>query len=146
MTALAGANVIYGLGMIESGITFDYGQLVMDNEFAAMIKHAVNGIEVSDKTLAVEVINEIGPFGDFISHDSTFDNMRSQSQPQLIDRQIRDNWKLAGEKDLYDKACQKARDLLETHEPDPLPESTLSELRGIINAAEKELGVIVSSE
>ncbi len=132
--------------MIESGITFDYGQLVMDNEFAAMIKHAVNGIEVTDKTLAVEVIHEIGQFGDFISHDSTFDNMRSQSQPQLIDRQIRENWQLAGGKDLYEQACQKARHLLETHKPEPLPESTLSQLRTIVNTAEEELGVVLSKE
>ncbi len=132
--------------MIESGITFDYGQLVMDNEFAAMIKHAVNGIEVTDETLAVEVIHEIGQFGDFISHDSTFDNMRSQSQPQLIDRQIRENWQLSGGKDLYEQACQKARHLLETHKPEPLPESTLSQLRTIVNAAEEELGVVLSKE
>jgi trimethylamine--corrinoid protein Co-methyltransferase len=132
--------------MIESGITFDYGQLVMDNEFAAMIKHTVNGLEVSDETLAVEIINEIGPFGDFISHDSTFDNMRSQSQPSLIDRQIRENWEMGGGKDLYEKSCEKARHLLETHTPDPLPDSTLLELRNIINAAEKELGVEISKE
>jgi trimethylamine--corrinoid protein Co-methyltransferase len=41
LPALAGANLIYGLGMIEMGMTIDYGQLVMDNEFARMIKHVV---------------------------------------------------------------------------------------------------------
>ena len=30
LPALAGANLIYGLGMLESGVTLDYGQLVMD--------------------------------------------------------------------------------------------------------------------
>jgi len=136
--------VIYGLGMIESGITFDYGQLVMDNEFAAMIKHAVSGIEVNDETLSVDIIDEIGPFGDFISHDSTFDYMRSQSQPQLIDRRIRENWELSGGRDLYERACEKARHLLETHEPSPLSDSTLSELRVIVNSAEEERGVPLS--
>jgi trimethylamine--corrinoid protein Co-methyltransferase len=130
--------------MIESGITFDYGQLVMDNEFAAMIKHAVSGIEVNDKTLSVDIIDEIGPFGDFISHDSTFDYMRSQSQPQLIDRRIRENWELSGGRDLYERACEKARHLIETHEPLPLPDSTLSELRAIVNGAEEERGVPLS--
>ncbi len=136
--------MIYGLGMIESGITFDYGQLVMDNEFAAMIKHTVNGVEVNDQTLSVDIIDEIGPFGDFISHDSTFDHMRSQSQPHLINRQIRENWELAGSRDLYEHACEKARHLLETHEPQPLPDSTLVELRAIVNSAEEERGVPLS--
>jgi len=138
--------VIYGLGMIESGITFDYGQLVMDDEFAAMIKHAVNGIPVTDETLSVDIIAEIGPFGDFIGHDSTFDHMRSQSQPRLIDRQIRGNWELSGGRDLYERACEKARHLIESHNPPPLPESTLLQLRTIVNSAEEERGVPLSEQ
>ena len=130
--------------MIESGITFDYGQLVMDNEFAGMIKHTVNGILVTDETLSVDIIHEIGPFGDFISHDSTYDYMRSQSQPKIIDRNIRENWTLAGETDMYARACEQARHLLETHKPEPLPDSVLSELRAIINSAEEESGVPLS--
>ncbi len=136
--------MIYGLGMIESGITFDYGQLVMDDEFAGMITHAVNGIEVTDETLSVDIISEIGPFGDFISHDSTFDHMRSQSQPRLIDRRIRETWKRDGGQDLYQRACEKARHLLDSHEPRPLPAKTLEALREIVNRAEAERGVTLS--
>lgn len=146
MTALAGANVIYGLGMIESGITFDYGQLVMDNEFAAMIKHAVNGVAVNDETLAVDIIHEVGPFSDFISHQSTYDYMRSQSQPMLIDRRVRDDWAAMGGLSLYERAWEKARDLLANYTPPALPDDVNSELRRIINAAEKELGVPLSKE
>ena len=58
MPALADANLIYGLGMIESGMTFDFGQLVMDDEFAGMIKQCVGGIRVRDETLALDVIAE----------------------------------------------------------------------------------------
>ena len=65
LPALAGANLIYGLGMLESGVTFDFGQLVMDNEFARMIRHAVGGIRVDDESLAVEDIAAVGPVTDF---------------------------------------------------------------------------------
>jgi len=146
LTALAGANVIYGLGMIESGITFDYGQLVMDNEFAGMIKHAVRGITVNDETLSVDIINEVGPFKDFISHQSTFDYMRSGSQPMLMDRRVRDNWAARGGKDMYEKAWEKARDLLENYDPPQLPETTRSKLRAIINETEKELKLPLSKD
>ena len=146
MTALAGANVIYGLGMIESGITFDYGQLVMDNEFAGMIKHAVRGIAVNDETLSVDIINEVGPFKDFISHQSTFDYMRSQSQPMLMDRRVREAWLDMGGKDMYEKAWDKARDILENYEPPQLPDGIKSELRAIVNETEKELGIPLSKE
>jgi trimethylamine--corrinoid protein Co-methyltransferase len=67
---LAGANLIYGLGMLESGVTFDFGQLVMDNEFARMIKHTVAGIPVDDETLMVDEVHAVGAFGDFLSRDS----------------------------------------------------------------------------
>ena len=56
LPALAGANLIYGLGMLESGVTMDYGQLVLDNEIARLIKYTVAGIPVNDETLAVEDI------------------------------------------------------------------------------------------
>jgi trimethylamine--corrinoid protein Co-methyltransferase len=72
--------MIYGSGMIESGITFDYGQLVMDCEIARMIKHAVQGFEVDDDSLALDVIKEIGPGGHFLMHEHTFDRMRDQSR------------------------------------------------------------------
>jgi len=141
LPALAGANLIYGLGMIESGMTFDFGQLVMDDEFAAMIKMCVGGIPVRDETLALDVIGEIGPFGDFLSHEHTMAHMRSQSQPTLIDRRVREEWKAAGSTTLYDRALVKARQILETHVPDPLADGVADELAAIVRGAERELGV-----
>jgi trimethylamine--corrinoid protein Co-methyltransferase len=67
--------------------------------------------------------------------------MRSQSQPQLIDRRRRPKWEELGKTDIYERATEKAREILETHRPDPLPDSVLSEIRSIIEDAEKELGV-----
>jgi len=141
MPALAGANLIYGLGMIESGMTFDFGQLVMDNELAGMIKLCVGGIPVSDETLAIDVIGEVGPFGDFLSHDHTMAHMRAQSQPTLIDRRVREVWKAAGSTTLYDRALEKARQILDAHVPDALPDGVADELAAIIHDAERELGV-----
>jgi trimethylamine--corrinoid protein Co-methyltransferase len=141
MPALAGANLIYGLGMIESGMTFDFGQLVMDDEFAAMIKLCVGGIPVSDETLAIDVIGEVGPFGDFLSHDHTMAHMREQSQPGLIDRRVREDWTASGSTTLHDRALEKARQILATHVPDPLPDGVADELKAIIRDAERELGV-----
>ncbi len=138
---MAGVNVVYGLGMLEMGVTLDFGQLVMDNEFAGMIKHVLNGIPVTDETLAVDVIHSVGPFKDFLGTKHTLKHMRSQSQPKLIDRRRRPKWEELGGTDIYQRACEKAREILETHQPDPLPDSVLAEIRSIIEDAEKELGV-----
>ena len=88
--------MIYGLGMLESGITFDYGQLVLDCEFARMIKFSVQGIPVNDETLAVDAIKEIGPGRDFLMHPTTIKGMRKQSRPEMIDRKMRAVWAAAG--------------------------------------------------
>ena len=138
---MAGANLIYGLGMLESGVTIDYAQLVMDAEFARMVKYCVPGIPVSDETLAVDVIAEIGPFNDFLSHDDTFKGMRTQSRSKLIDRRVREEWAADGSTTLYDRALAEARHILETHRPTPLPEAVAAELKSIIDAAERELNV-----
>ena len=138
---MAGANLIYGLGMLESGVTIDYAQLVMDAEFARMVKFCVPGIPVTDRTLAVDVIHEIGPFNDFLSHEDTYAGMRGQSSTKLIDRRVREEWTAAGATSLYDRSVLEARRILETHEPTPLPETVAAELRSIIVGAESELGV-----
>ncbi len=133
--------MIYGLGMLESGITFDFAQLVLDCEFARMIKHTVNGIPVNDQTLAVDVIGEIGPFGDFLAHPHTFEGMRSQSTPELIDRRGRGMWESDGSTDSYTRALVKVRTILENHEPDPLPEEVLLKIRSIVEETEAELRI-----
>lgn len=138
---MAGANLIYGLGMIEMGMTIDYGQLVMDNEFARMIKHAAKGVPVSDETLAVDVMHEIGIGKDYLAHEHTYKHMQSQSQSQLIDRRTREYWEGKGSTDIFQRSMEQAKHILENHTPDPIPENALAEMRSIVEEAEKELGI-----
>jgi len=143
IAALAGANMIYGLGMLESGIVFDYGQLVLDCEYARMIKQVVNGFTVDDEGLAREVIREVGPFGHFLVHPHTRQHMRIHSQPEFIDRRARTKWEAAGSPSIREKALQKARYILEHHHPAPLPDSVLGSLAEIVRESEREMGIRV---
>jgi len=123
-------------------MTLSWAQLVMDNEIAGMVKHVVQGIPVNDETLAVDVIHEVGAFGDFISHEHTRKHMRAlQSQPKLIDRRRRDFWQQLGGTDLAERAREEAKYILKTHKPDPLPPGVSSALRSIVENAEKEFCV-----
>ena len=141
IAALAGANLIYGPGMLESGITFDFAQLVLDNEFVRMIKHTLKGFPINDETLAVDVIKEVGPAKDFLAHNHTFRHMRTQSQPELIDRKGMEAWMAAGGRDIYARAVEKAKHILKNHKPQPPPETVCTEIRSIIKETEGELGV-----
>lgn len=141
LAALAGTNLIYGPGMIESGMTFDYGQMVMDAEFVRMIKFAVGGIPVNDYTLSVDLIKEVGQFKDYLAHENTYKHMRMYPQPRLMDRRMRQDWVDSGSMDMYAKAMETARMILKTHEPEPLSDSVLEELKAIVQGAEQELGL-----
>ncbi len=140
--ALAGTNLIYGLGMIESGVTFDYAQLVIDNEMARMVKQLVRGIRVDDETMAVDDIARVGSFGDFLSLDATMRHMRETSQPELMDRRVREDWEARGGTDMYQRALERAREILETHQPDPLPDDVRQQVRQIVEDADRELAGI----
>ena len=140
LPALAGANLIFGAGMIESGVTIDYAQLVLDNEIARLVKHVVGGIPVNDDTLLVDDIRAVGSFGDFLSLPSTYAHMREQSQPRIIDRRVREDWEADGSSDARTRALTQAREILEGYAPMPLPDDAQTQIRGIVDDADRELG------
>jgi len=139
---MAGANLIYGLGMLELGKTFDYAQMVMDNEMVRMINKAIGGIPVNDESMAVDIIKQVGAAGEFISHEHTFKYFRTeQSQSRLIDRTMRHTWVENGSKDYTERAYEEAISILNTHKPDPLPQGAEAKIREIIEEAEEEFGI-----
>ena len=144
LAALAGANMIYGLGMIDLGMTLDFGQLVVDNEIAKMTRRLLEGIPVTDETLAMEVIRAVGAGGHFLTEPHTLKYMRKlQAQTKLFDRQPYAQWELAGRRGLAERADEQARKILETHKPAELPKDVAGKLRDIVLAAADEFGVEV---
>ena len=99
------------------------------------------GIVVNDETLSVEVIREVGPRSDFLSHMNTYENMHIQSKPKLIDRLTRDRWNEAGGLDMEARALAAAKELLATWKPEPLSDEARARVRAVVNAAERDYGV-----
>ncbi len=130
--------MIYGLGMLELGMTFDYAQLLIDNEIARMVKKSVGGINVNSEELAVNVIEQVGAGGEFVSNEHTYRHFREQSQNRLIDRKMRDSWLADGAKDMTERAYDEAKHILENYKPDPLVSGAAETMRIIVEEAEKE--------
>ncbi|MCJ7643425.1 MAG: trimethylamine methyltransferase family protein, partial [Candidatus Aminicenantes bacterium] len=65
--SLAGGNIIHDLGYLESGLTFSFIQLALCDEIVSWIKGFMKGFEVSDETMALDVIAEMGPDGQYLS-------------------------------------------------------------------------------
>jgi trimethylamine--corrinoid protein Co-methyltransferase len=143
--ALAGVNLIYGLGMLELGVTFDYSQLLIGSDIAEMILYSLGGIPVNDETLAVEDIKEVGSFKDFLTHKSTMKHLRSQSFAPNSDRRMRHNWLKDGGKDMTQRTLEKARHILKTHKPLLIPEEGRKAIRNLINREEQKHNLTLSA-
>ncbi len=136
LPALAGTNLIYGLGMLDSGMTFDYAQALLQSEMLDKVLRSIQGMPISDELFAYDVIRDVGPGGEFITHEHTFAHMREQSQVKLFDRRCRETWEASGSQDVVEKAYAAAREIIATHTVEPLPENVQSELEAIYTDAE----------
>ena len=125
--ALAGANFIHhAAGMLENMSTIAYEQFVIDNELLGMAMRAVRGIEVNDDTLALEVIDRVGPGGHYLMDKHTMRYMRTEHYypSAVFDRQGREMWEKAGATDAWTRAKEVARRILAEHRPEPLDPAT----------------------
>lgn len=132
--------MLYGLGMLESGITISYGQMLLDNEMAKMVRRCLKGAPVNENTEAVELIKKVGPRGHFLSQKHTRLNMReSQITPELTNRETRERWLAGGALEIGFRADEKARAIIETHQPNILSGNAFGNLKTIVKKAEQEL-------
>lgn len=127
------------------GMTFSLEQLMIDNDIANMIHYALNGIAISDATLSVDVTKEVGYKKDFLTNRNTFSNRKIQSDPRLIDRQMRNRWEEAGSTRIETRAHELALKVLETHKPTPLSDEAKAAVRKLVNDTESERGLPKSS-
>jgi len=140
LPVLAGADVVYGAGSLEGGMAASFEELVMDDELCRAVLKSVDGKEVNDETLAIDVINKVGSGGHFLAEKHTLKHFQDVLFfPELSDRNSYDAWKKAGGKSMIKRARERAEEILENHWPTPLDRDVNKEISDIIERAEKEL-------
>lgn len=138
--ALAGLNLIHDVGYMASGMACSCEQLVMGNEIIGMTKRFVEGIRVDAETLARDVIDDVGPGGNFLRQRHTVNNVRKEMwQAKLMDRQPIAAWQEGGEPIMENRVRDEVRRIVETHKPDPLDSRILDEVRRLQREGEKEI-------
>ncbi len=130
--ALAGANIIWGVGGIDSGLGFDYAKCLMDHEFGNNVRFMLQGVKVNCEEMALELIEEVGSGGSFMTHKHTFKRARNQSKYELFDRKPFATWEGDGAKSLTERAYAKALNIIDTYEPVALAESVQKEVDGLL--------------
>lgn len=118
-------------------MTFSFGQLVIDDEICGMVKRIVKGVGVDRELKGIEVIKKVGIGNNFLTEPHTMQHLRAeQAEATIIDRRRRGAWEKRGSKSLSQSANERARELLKSHEPKPLPEQLIKELERMVASAE----------
>jgi trimethylamine--corrinoid protein Co-methyltransferase len=130
---LARATLVHDVGYIEYGSTSSMEALVIANEIIRETRFLTQGVKVSPRTLALDATARVRPGGGYLADDHTLENWRwAQWHPDLIDRQRYDEWVESGSKDMFTRANERARKVLEEHEVPPLPQEAEDTIREIL--------------
>jgi trimethylamine--corrinoid protein Co-methyltransferase len=135
--ALIGGNMIHDVGYIEQGLTSSMELMVASDEIIDMVKRILRGIPVTDETMALDVMDTVGPGGHYLEHDHTYDRFKTEIwRPKLLDRQNWDNWSATGSKRHGERVHDRVIELLETETEPLFDEAMYKELRRICELAD----------
>lgn len=137
LSSLNGGNLVHDVGYINSGLTTSFEQLIVSNEVVGMVRRITQGLEVNEETMALDLIDEIGPGGEYLTSEHTLRHFKENWYPELLSRSPYEKWEEEGEKDLKTKANEKAKYIIENYSPKPLDEKIKTELRKIVKLMDK---------
>ncbi len=139
---LSWPDLIVGAGLMGGSMILSLEQLVIDAEVFRMAKHAHQGISTRDEMWLDDVIQRVGPGGNFLGEKSTAVSMRSGEWliPKLGVHITQNAWENSGKKDILDEAREKVDLILKTHKPLPLEDEVQKELDMIYQKAQEQAG------
>ncbi len=133
VASVTGSDMLLGAGLLHGSRIWSYEQLILDTEIDGIVKAMLRGIPVDDASLALDVIAEVGPGGEYLTAPHTRATMRGLWQAKYLDRRPYSQWEADPDKPHRD-ALEHARTLLRDHRPEPLDPALDAELARMIAA------------
>lgn len=135
MSSVVMSDMLLGVGLLHGSRIWSFAQMLMDCEIYDMVWHMMKGIEVTAETMALDVVDEVGPAGNYLAQKHTQKNMRNLWVPKYMDRRTYNEWE-SKQDGAADWATVEARRILENHQPEKLDDDLADELQSIIAAIE----------
>ncbi len=133
MTALLhGANIVHDVGFMDAGLQGSLQLIAMCNDILGFLRAATAGVVVNDETLALDVIDELGPTGSYMGHDHTVRHFKDAYYSKLIDKNPYSVWQKRGATSMEQRAAKMVDDLLAKHQPQALPEETQKAIHEVV--------------
>jgi trimethylamine--corrinoid protein Co-methyltransferase len=141
--ALAGANMVSGPGMMDYESCLSYEKMVVDAEILGMAKRLVAGIDGRQTPIALDIMQELGHKGNYLSHPHTKKWFREELYipSDVIDRDTVETWEKKGSKSTWERAQERVDELLAKYQPSPMPDDIKKELRDITTKAANQAGM-----
>lgn len=140
MSGLSGVNLIHDCGYLAGSSGGSMEMAVICDEIIGMACRIIQGLDVREDTLAVDLINEVGPGGNFLGKRHTIEHFKREIfLPALFDKRSELGWLRTGGKDLREIARDRALLILRDHHPEPLPADILRDLSKIIKDAKQQV-------
>ncbi len=135
--ALSGANLQLFQGGSSTELLYSNELAVMDDDVAGWVGRVLQGARIDDETLAVDVIDEVGPVpGQFLGHSHTRELWQEDgSFLAVTDHQPYSEWVVSGKHDMLDRARQQVEEILANHTPLPLSDGEQTALADILEEA-----------
>ncbi len=133
MTALLhGANIVHDVGFMDAGMQSSFQQIVLCNDYLGFIRAMTAGVVVNDETLALDVIDQLGPTGSYLEHEHTIRHYREPFYSKLADKSPFAVWQKKGATTMEARAAKQVDTILAKHKPEPLPADVQREIRKIV--------------
>jgi len=131
---LSGQHVVHDIGYMEAGLTYSPELMVFSAEMIARARAFTAGIALDAEALALEIIDQVGPGGSFLTHNHTLKHFRSLWQPALFSRQRVHDWVKKGSLRLGQRLRDKTLALMEASRPEPLSATAKAEIDYILKS------------
>jgi len=142
LAALARVNLVFGAGMLNLESAQSLEDIILDHDVIGMARRLVRGIDVSEESLGLAIIREVGFAGQFLLHPHTRERFRhEQFMPKVMSREMLDTWKERGAKDAYQRARERAAQLERDYRPHELPAGIAEALEAIMLRAAEPYGI-----
>jgi trimethylamine--corrinoid protein Co-methyltransferase len=130
----AGCEIMNGIGLADGSTLLSYEQMMLDHEMVGLCLNAYRDIDVSDETIALDLIKKVGIGRTYLSEMHTLKKVRDFYTPLLWDMSSFEAWEEGGKRDLMDVAGEKAAKVISEHEPERLDAGISRQLQDIIGA------------
>jgi trimethylamine--corrinoid protein Co-methyltransferase len=140
LQTLEGGHLIHDLGFMDSGMQGSLALMAICNDWIDWIRHATAGVDVSEEAMAMDVVHELGPGGDYVSHPHTLAHCRDGCYPSLVDFWNYDRWVAQGSRDTTQRASRLVERILEEHEVEPLSKDVQRDVHAVVERELERIG------